>query len=352
MTIVIQKSFIKKSFLRRIFFIKIALIFGLSTLLVYRIFFIYFQAKSGFIPLSPFRTFAPISLFLSPQRSLFHSLKETQVLQDIPTPPPRMTLRDFFMCLGSGIIFRINLSLIICFALSISIFSAIYIPIQKQACDKTIVRVPEFIPGNPCYCDRNIGSSFQIASQVINNTDFSSQLISYDPRISAFKMVDVNGTQFAFLADTVSRYIQNYWSIRFSGAIVSDQIDIFDINYDPLGIVQNKAGRCGISHPLFNEGAESREECAQLLRRFVPNFNPIIKISYVNNSVLRDFCQLSYCEIEQCSSAQFFNIILFTITIAGVMFSFFRLVRFLLIFFIHKLHPNSIKDVEMASSGT
>lgn len=264
-----------------------------------------------------------------------------------------MFFRNFFNLLGSGVVFRVNLSLIIFFVVSIIVFTCIYAPIQLTTCNQNIVRVPEYTNNSACFCSTNIGSSQSMAIQIINSTDFSSQFTrNYNPKVPAFRINDVNGSDVIIFSDVIKNYLENYWIVKWSESLIHEEIHIFDLRRDPSGIIPSILGKCVFQHAIgqFEFIFETKDDCLDHILKYVPSFNPLLKISYNENEVLRNFCTLDFCEINQCLPSQQFNIILFCITIASVMFTFFKICKFFIMYIIRR-NNDPVNDLEM-SAGT
>ena len=243
--------------------------------------------------------------------------------------------------LGAGKARRINYGLVSIFIISVVVFICAYLPIQFKNCSQTINRSPNFIDGSNCYCLLNLGASNAIGAKVIIGSEWGQQFSKLDPTTTLLTTYDSKGAKILISTDSIQTYLNYYWAVEWTNKLITADVNMFGFQ-DNLNLttLPRFPYACLIAYnSSFGTFYNTTDECVSKITSYIPEFNQFLNISYVNNPILQNYCQIDYCEVDYCPGSQVTNLILFCCSIAAFIYSILRIAR-TLIFRYLKLHEN------------
>ncbi len=245
---------------------------------------------------------------------------------------------------------RINRIVMFSFIAACFIFLVIYLPITLTNCQNNIVQVDYYVPDAPCTCANNVGAFAGIGKAMMINSSFYQQDIgplfwgqglNY---LVSFNTDNRTGTWIGtvFYPGPYA-YFYTYFPVEFASSVVhSKSINIFEI-YDPDGIGMEVIEPIIYNYDNIDNGAPGCYQvgrnypnpdpnwCLQLMKNLTgTDFNPYVELGYDQNLAYRQFCNLEYCKIPQCTSEAIVQILLTAVGVLGALFSVSRLIRYVL----------------------
>lgn len=209
------------------------------------------------------------------------------------------------------------------------IFLSIYLPISFVACQSNPTTTSDYVYGAPCKCANNVGGL-----KAFSDAMFSQTHPSY---ISGARFLKYNTTNIYPIG--YSTYVETYFAVDYTQDVQHNKtINLFNL-YDPNNVGAEALDAkfniyvygCFYSNPVLGQSGyrNNSDECVAEITRLeplMPPFEPFVDFSYQHNELYRDFCQLSECVIQECSTLASVNIIIFSISIIGVLFTILRVV--------------------------